>query len=98
MVQARPNMVWMTRIFMSSGLQAEKRAGSVACHPSRLERGVGERCERKQSEADLHRHCDAPHLVDEEHIVAGENAKEAQADRSDKELLSPRLLGPGISY
>jgi len=64
------------------GSQAEKRAGFVACLPSRLERGVGERCERKQSEADLHRHCDTPHFVNEEHIVAGENAKNAQTRRN----------------
>ncbi len=66
------------------GSQAEKRAGFVARQPSRLERGVGEWCERKQSEADLHRHCDAPQ-------VAGENAKDAQADNGDTQLLSPSL-------
>jgi len=76
------------------GSQAEKRAGFVAGQPSGLERGVGERRERKQSEAELHRHCDAPHLVDEEHIVAGENAKDAQADSSDTQPAFAEALGP----
>jgi hypothetical protein len=43
---------------------------------------VGERRERKQSEAELHRHCDTPHFVNEEHIVARENAKNAQTRRN----------------
>ena len=45
----------------------------------RLKGGVSERRKGKESEAHLHRHADAPHLVDEKDVVAAQDAQHTQA-------------------
>jgi uncharacterized membrane protein YbhN (UPF0104 family) len=71
-------------------IPAVSTSGEAAA-ASRLKSSVSERCKGKEGEAHLHRHTDAPHLVDEKNVVASQDAQHTQSHCSYKYPPSPCL-------